>query len=366
VSTGKCTLLVVDDEPSILDTISRLAGADFEVLVADSAHAAKEILAHRDVDVLLTDHAMRGTTGVQLLEWIRLNYPNTIRLLMTGFKEVDNAVEAINRGQVHQYIAKPWRMEELQQILRNARDKRRLERKIETDAAELRQLNEQLQRFNVDLEHHVQARTLELQDAKRLLEERQHELERANHQLQVQKRRLRKMALIDARTRLPNVRAMKHIAKTELKRHSRSPRPLAFGLIDLDDLKGINQRYLHSGGNFVLRALAKTLARSLRGSDSVGRWGGDEFLVIAPESDSAGARALAERIRGQVEATTIRYKEQSIHITVSIGFAVAEIESVANYREVNLLYTKLIDLAESAEKGAKEGGKNCCIIQALG
>ena len=99
--------------------------------MAGSADEAQALLEERLADILLTNQRMPRRTGVQLLEWVREHVPRTIRLLMTGYSELDDAVEAINRGHVHHYLLKPWRTEDLLQVLRNAADKFLLERKRE-------------------------------------------------------------------------------------------------------------------------------------------------------------------------------------------------------------------------------------------
>src|SRR5208282_1833793 len=113
VTKIKCSLLVVDDEPNILATLAALLSTDFEVLTADSVDGAKKLLETRDVDIILSDQRMPRTSGVQLLEWVRERAPKTVRLLMTGFAELEEAVDAVNRSQVFRYIFKPWRTEEL-------------------------------------------------------------------------------------------------------------------------------------------------------------------------------------------------------------------------------------------------------------
>src|SRR5262245_61451254 len=113
MSSSKCSLLVVDDEPYILTTMAALLAHDFEVLTASSAEAAQEWFSRRNIDLILTDQKMPRMSGVQLLEWVRLHSPKTIRLLMTGFGELEDAVEAINKGQVYRYLFKPWRADQL-------------------------------------------------------------------------------------------------------------------------------------------------------------------------------------------------------------------------------------------------------------
>src|SRR5688572_23762518 len=125
-NSEKCSLLLVDDETCLLPPLAALLRKDYEILTADSADAAQAILERRPVDLVLTDQRMPRRTGIQLLEWVREHCPRTVRLLMTGFSELEDAIEAINRGHVYHYLTKPWRSEELTQILRNAAEKVRL------------------------------------------------------------------------------------------------------------------------------------------------------------------------------------------------------------------------------------------------
>jgi len=127
----KCALLVVDDEPYILTTLSALLAPDFEVYTADCGETAQKIFQQHRIDLILTDQKMPRMSGVQLLEWVRESYPQTIRLLMTGFAELEDAVEAINRGKVYRYLFKPWRVDELIQVLREACQRFKLERQNE-------------------------------------------------------------------------------------------------------------------------------------------------------------------------------------------------------------------------------------------
>jgi diguanylate cyclase (GGDEF)-like protein len=333
----KCSLLVVDDERFILATLSQLLAGEFEVLTADSADAAQELFGRRPIDLLLADQKMPRRSGVHLLEWVRQHHPRTIRLLMTGYTEVDDAIAAINRGQVYYYLPKPWRNEELLHILRNAADKFRLEQNEE-------RLVEELRRLNSELESRVLDRTRELREANLLLEQRTRELEI--------------LALTDPLTGLYNRRAIEDLAKFELKRHARYPSPLALGLLDLDHFKRINMEYLLTGGDAVLQGTARILRGSVREVDSVGRVGGEEFLVVARDTTEEGALHLGERIRTTVANTPIEYDRNSITITASIGFAVAEVGVPTDYEA-------LYKLAAEAEQDAKDAGRNRCVVRRI-
>ncbi len=336
-SSPRCSLLVVDDEPAILASMGALVGKDFEILTAESAEAAQAVFGRLPVDIVLTDQKMPRRTGVQLLEWVREHSPRTIRLLMSSYAELDDAIDAINRGHVYHYLPKPWRVEQLRHVLRNAAEKFQLERSRE-------QLLEELKRLNQELERRVAERT--------------RELEETNHQLQQRTRELERLALTDPLTGLFNRRAMDELARFELKRHARYPSPLSIGLIDVDHFKRVNTEYLHTGGDEVLKGLARLLAGSLREVDSLGRMGGEEFLVIARETGEDGAVHLAERIRATVAATPISHEGHAISITVSIGVAVAEVG-------VPTTQQALYEAAASALARAKQAGRNRVVTTRL-
>jgi diguanylate cyclase (GGDEF)-like protein len=337
VTTTAFSVLLVDDEPYILPILAGLIGREFGVVTANSADDAQKVLERQAIDIILTDQRMPKKSGIQLLEWIRQHYPNTVRLLMTGFAELEDAVDAINKGHVYHYLLKPCRTEELLQVLRNAAEKLKLER-------ERQQLIDELRRFNQELEERVKERTRELEESNHLLQQHMHKLEM--------------LALTDPLTGLLNRRAIDDVARKEVMRHARYPSTLAVGLIDVDHFKNVNSQYLIPGGDEVLVGLGKILANSVRTVDAVSRIGGEEFLVVAPETTLEGARVLAERIRSTVASTPIYYNDEPINITVSVGFAVAEVGVQTDYEQMKFV-------AASALSEAKNTGRNRWIVRAI-
>jgi diguanylate cyclase (GGDEF)-like protein len=188
--------------------------------------------------------------------------------------------------------------------------------------------------------------------------ERTRELEEANLLLQQRTRELERLALTDPLTGLFNRRAIEEPVRFELKRHARYPSALALGYVDVDHFKEVNTQYLLTGGDEVLKALARILTGSLREVDSVGRVGGEEFLVVARETNVEGATAVAERIRTTVANTPIVYNGQKITITVSVGFAVTQ-DGVA------VDQMALTELAAEALAHAKANGRNRCEVRLL-
>jgi diguanylate cyclase (GGDEF)-like protein len=331
----RCSLLVVDDEPYILTTLSAFFCEDFELFTADNAQTALRVLEERDVDIILTDQKMPGMKGVDLLAWSRENRPATVRLLMTGFAEFEDAVDAINRARVHRFIFKPWNADELIQTMRDAAHTFLLERQNEL-------LLHQLRTLNAELEQRVQERTFRLEEA--------------NHALQQKNVMLEKLALTDPLTGLPNRRAIDRLVEAETRRRSRYSGSFCIGVLDADHFKDINDRYLLPGGDQVLIDLAKVLGASVRTVDTVGRIGGEEFMVLAPETNLEGAVVLAERIRSAVEEYHFSYKGQTIRATVSGGFVVADGGFEAPYETLKYL-------AAAALAAAKSSGRNRCVVQ---
>lgn len=335
VTRFKCSLLVVDDDPGVLGVLVAQLGNDFDVITACTAEQARGVLAQRSVDMILSDLQLPDESGLSLLDWVRRTVPRTSRVLITGTARLEDAADAINQTSIHRLVLKPWRAEDLLQTLRSASRALLLERSHE-------QLLDELRRLNLELEQRVIDRT--------------RELESALSQLQQKNAILEKMALTDPLTGMPNRRAIDLIARKELTRRSRNPNPLTLALIDADHFKQINTDYLYPGGDHALIWLAGVLQGSIRASDSLGRVGGEEFLVVAPGTDAAGAVALAERLRSAAEGGVTIYNGQTIRVTVSLGLAVAE-------AGCNATYDQLRECAAAALKEAKETGRNKAVIR---
>lgn len=115
----KHSVLIVDDEVNILNSLSRLLRSDdLEVITAESAHEGLEKLKNcGGTDVVISDNRLPDIAGIEFLVKVRLLFPDIIRILITGYPDLDSAIDAINRGQVYRYIAKPWDAKELKAIV---------------------------------------------------------------------------------------------------------------------------------------------------------------------------------------------------------------------------------------------------------
>lgn len=106
-------IIVVDDEPANLRLLERLFRHDYEVITAESGEDALRLLGQHDAALLITDQRMPGMTGVELLNHTATIRPHMVRIILTGYTDVETLVEAINSGLVYKYVTKPWNNEEL-------------------------------------------------------------------------------------------------------------------------------------------------------------------------------------------------------------------------------------------------------------
>ena len=136
-------------------------------------------------------------------------------------------------------------------------------------------------------------------------------------------RRLRDLALQDSLTGLANRRAIEERLGAEWDRAIRYERPLAVLIGDLDDLKAVNDQYGHPVGDTLLQQAGTILRISLRGGDLAGRIGGDEFVVICPETDHEAAALVADKLNKSMQGSTIKADEGVVRLRMSIGWAVA-------------------------------------------
>lgn len=171
------TLLLVDDEVNVLKSLMRLLHAhNYRLLMATSGSEALALMTREPVDLVISDMRMPHMDGAELLAHIRKQWPETMRLLLTGHADMTQTVAAINQGEIYRYIAKPWHDDELLQIVVQALEQQKLKR----ENARLQQLtaeqNDALREANTTLEQKVAQRTAELSQLVSFLEITQQEL----------------------------------------------------------------------------------------------------------------------------------------------------------------------------------------------
>jgi len=264
-------ILAAEDNP-VFQTMLRgmLTKWGYEVIVArDGNEALLALEAENGPRLAILDWMMPGIDGVDVCRQVRSRgrEPYVYILLLTARTESEDLVEGIDAG-ADDYLTKPFNSAELRARLR----------------AGERILNLQMQ----------------------LLEARE---------------ALRQEATHDSLTGLLNRRAILGLLQLELERAMRGNLAMATLMLDLDHFKQVNDRYGHAAGDQVLREATERMTASTRRYDSVGRYGGEEFLIILPGCNGEGAAAQAERLRKAMESEPFLVGEQPIAMTCSIGIA---------------------------------------------
>jgi len=162
--------------------------------------------------------------------------------------------------------------------------------------------------------------------------------------------RLEKMATIDALTELPNRQHIMHLARREFSRSQRYHRPFSILMIDIDRFKAINDQYGHASGDKVLHEVGRICSLELRDPDVLGRIGGEEFVLLLPDTPRANAMYVAERIRERMARTPITIDRTNLLVTASIG--------VAERSKSDNDFSNLLDRADLAMYDAKQDGRN--------
>lgn len=172
-------VLVVDDEAGILSALKRLfRPVGYKVLTAESGAAALEILAAEHVDLIISDMRMPGMTGAQFLAQAKAGYPDIVRILLTGYSEVDSTIAAINEGGIYHYLPKPWDEHDLLLTVKRALEQQQLKNEAQRLTQIVLRQNEELSAFNANLEQQVVARTEEIRQTVLFLEHSEQEIKK--------------------------------------------------------------------------------------------------------------------------------------------------------------------------------------------
>jgi len=319
-------VLIVDDEAEILKAIERTLRSHFSIDTCLSPEEAEKALAKNVYAVVVSDQRFKEGLGTDFLAKVAKKYPETSRIILTAFTESKEILDAINRAEIYRYVTKPWDNAELLTAVQHAAERHALIQKN-------RELIEILQKNEKELEKTVKERT--------------QELERLNLVLSEQ-------AMTDPLTKLPNRRAFFARVKEELERSSRYNHIMCLAMFDVDHFKSFNDMEGHVYGDEALKKVASVLQKSLRRTDGMGRYGGEEFIFYMPETKMANAAEICERLRAGVEAEAFQGNGKVAYLTVSIGIACFPTNADS--------IEKLVEAADKALYEAKARGRNRVVI----
>ena len=298
----KTKILIADDSllsRRILEAF--LVKRDYEVVSANNGEEAFRLLSADDAPRLaVLDWMMPGMEGTQVCRMVREqsgDRPYVYILLLTARTEREDLLKGLEAG-ADDYITKPFDPAEFHARLRVGR------------------------------------RILDLQD--NLIAARDELRFRATH---------------DALTGVANRAVILETLRREQSRQEREGGSFGLIIADIDHFKNVNDTYGHLAGDSVLKAVTKTMETTLRPYDSVGRYGGEEFLIVVPRSDATAALSVAERIRKAIAAKPIQTDAGEVQVTASLGVA-------ASMEPSRIDSKALLQLADEALYRAKQNGRN--------
>jgi two-component system, cell cycle response regulator len=289
-------ILAAEDNPvfqSMLRTLLRKWG--YDAVIAQNGNEAWEMLQAEDTPRLaVLDWMMPGMDGVEICRRVRSanRDPYIYIVLLTARTDAEDLVEGMEAG-ADDYLTKPFNAQELRVRIRAGR------------------------------------RILDLQDA------------------------LRRQATHDGLTGLLNRNSILARLSEEIVRHQRESRPLSLLMVDIDRFKQVNDNHGHLSGDAVLCEAAGRMSAASRCYDGLGRYGGEEFLVVLPGCDLAGALVQAERLREAIACAPFQLTDRDLPVTCSIGVACMD----------NAGAETLIRYADEALYQAKAQGRNRVVLQ---
>lgn len=302
---AKAKVLLVEDDPAQANVTKKiLQTAGYDVLWSQDGINAIKTVKMMKPDIILLDVILPGLDGYEVCRWLKLdeNARGIPVIMLTVKKELSDKISGLQIG-ADDYLPKPYNELEL-----NARI-------------------------------YASLRTKALQD----------ELRMKNKQLEELLGKVEYMAITDALTGLYNRRRFHDVLSKEFERSTRYANPVSLIMLDIDHFKKVNDNYGHQTGDTVLREVGNIITASIRDIDIASRFGGEEFMVVLPNTEKENAKVGAERMRAAIAQHI--FPEIEGPITVSIGVAGLPDPALANE-------DRLVRCADYALYRAKQNGRN--------
>jgi diguanylate cyclase (GGDEF)-like protein len=300
-------ILVVDDHEDNIELLrARLEARGYEVFGANDGYAALETVERVCPDLILLDVMMPKMDGIEVVRRLKsnANLPFIPVIMQTALDSTENKVEGLDAG-ADDYITKPINFAELEARVNSLLRIKKLQTELGERENELKELNEML----------------------------------------------KKISMTDGLTGIENRRSLEDRLKETWSHSIRLHEPMSLVMCDIDRFKAVNDNYGHQAGDAVLKEFARLLKDEAREIDRVGRYGGEEFLLILPGTVLDAAVTFAERLREKVENHTFSYEGGTLRRTMSCGVAAAPHPRVKDQEA-------LVRAADDALYVAKETGRN--------
>ena len=294
----KHSILIIDDEVKLLERLKQLLSTGgYEITLAENGRKGLQALQKRHFDLVITDLVMPEGSGAGIMDYLKKHCPETLLIVITGHASVESAINALRTG-AYDYLIKPFRAEVVKRAVKRACERIELQQRLKI----------------------------------------------ATRQLQV-------MAITDPLTNAYNKRYFKERLSEEFERTKRYALPLSCIMIDLDNFKHINDTYGHLEGDRALKNVSRVIKQSIRSSDFLARYGGDEFVLLLPQTPMDRACLLAERIQQAIHHSIFSSHKHFNRLSTSLGIATLPHPEVREEDD-------LIALADKALYKAKRNGRN--------
>ena len=283
------TLLLVDDDEDIGAALKRLLRLEgYNILCARSGQEGLELLARNQVQVIVSDHRMPEMTGVEFLTRAKELYPKTVRIILSGYADLNSVTDAINQGAIYKFLTKPWDNESLCANVLEAFRHYELTQQRNHLALEIQEANTTLASLSLELS--------------KLLEQKENQIAHITN--------------FDQLTNLPNRWLFLDKLKHELDAAKHTQHSVAILLIDLNQFHLINENSGYEAGDKLLQTVSEKLAKFASDNDILARIGGNEFgLLLTTIKDNKEAEVTAKNI---LDALTINPQAADVRIGISI------------------------------------------------
>jgi diguanylate cyclase (GGDEF)-like protein len=294
-------LIVDDDRLQCVHLAKLVAEWGAEAFTAQQLSDALRLHQGSRPDLVLLDVMMPQVDGYKLAQMFKRASPYVPVILLTALDDIESKRRGLSAG-ADEFLSKPVNALELQIRM--------------SSMLRIKRLTDELERLN---------------------------------------RSLAELATIDPLTQIANRRVVEQRLAHEFQRHRRYKHPFAVALVDIDHFKAVNDGHGHPAGDRVLVEVAAAIRYSVRATDLVARFGGEEFIIVAPETGSVAARLMADRVRRAIAVRTAGRAEQGLPpVTASLGVASTESKAADE--------TELVAKADAALYQAKNEGRNRVVV----